>query len=580
MEKRVLLAFALSFLVWFAYQSLIGPPPTSRPATPARTETGSPQAPAAGTPADPSSAPAAAPSAAVSPASVPPVSGEPEREIVVETDTVRATFTNREGVLKSWRLKRYLDSGGQPLELVPQTLPTGTPEPFSVRLDDPAANASLESAVFRASAQDLRVDSAAETLTLDYKDGSGLSVTKSFTFDPAKPYVLGVAVRAESGGKPINAAVQFGPALGPGFDPSGSQTYYLPRGVYLKDGDVERLTPGDLADPADAVQQGTFEFCGADDHYFLSAFVRPPPLRLEYQPLTIPAADGRPVRAYVAYTTRPASPPETPLQLFLGPKDFDVLAAVDRDLVRSIDFGMFAFLVVPLLRALKWVNGWVGNYGWSIIILTILINAAMFPLRHKSVVSMRKMQEIQPEVKAIQDRYAKLKITDPARSKMNAELMNLYRERGVNPASGCVPMLLTLPVLFAFYSLLSVAIELRGAPFVGWIKDLSAHDPYYVIPVLMGVSMFWQQKMTPMTTADPVQQKMMMLMPVMFSVFSLWWPSGLVLYWFVSNMWAIGQQIVTNKLIGPPRAHVARPAAERRMKRVGSGSTDRAESSK
>jgi YidC/Oxa1 family membrane protein insertase len=193
---------------------------------------------------------------------------------------------------------------------------------------------------------------------------------------------------------------------------------------------------------------------------------------------------------------------------------------------------------------------------------------------------MRKMQEIQPEVKAIQDRYAKLKITDPARSKMNAELMNLYRERGVNPASGCVPMLLTLPVLFAFYSLLSVAIELRGAPFVGWIKDLSAHDPYYVIPVLMGISMFWQQKMTPMTTADPVQQKMMMLMPVMFSVFSLWWPSGLVLYWFVSNMWAIGQQIVTNKLIGPPRAHVARPAAERRMKRVGSGSTDRAESSK
>jgi YidC/Oxa1 family membrane protein insertase len=508
------------------------------------------------------------------------VAGEREREIVVETEAIRASFSNREGVLKSWRLKRYLDSGGQPLELVPQAVPPATPELFSIRLDDPAATVALESAVFRASAEDLRVDSAAETLTLEYEDASGLSVRKSFTFDPAKPYILAFAVRGESGGKPLNPAVHFGPALGPGFDPSGSQTYYLPRGVFLKDGDSERLAASDLSDPADAVHQGAFEFCGVDDHYFLSALVRPPPLRLEYQPLSMPAADGRPARTYVAYMTRPASPAETPWQLFLGPKDFDVLAAVDRDLVRSIDFGMFAFLVVPLLRALKWVNGWVGNYGWSIVILTILINAAMFPLRHKSVVSMRKMQEIQPEVKAIQDRYAKLKITDPARSKMNAELMNLYRERGVNPASGCVPMLLTLPVLFAFYSLLSVAIELRGAPFIGWIKDLSTHDPYYVIPVLMGASMFWQQKMTPMTTADPVQQKMMMLMPVMFSVFSLWWPSGLVLYWFVSNMWAIGQQIVTNRLIGPPRPHVARPAAERRMKRVGSGRTDRAESSK
>ena len=133
---------------------------------------------------------------------------------------------------------------------------------------------------------------------------------------------------------------------------------------------------------------------------------------------------------------------------------------------------------MPLLRSLKWVNGYVGNYGWSIIILTLIINAIMFPLRHKSVVSMRKMQEIQPEVKAIQERYSKLKATDPAKQKMNQELMALYKERGVNPASGCVPMLLTMPFIFAFYALLSTAIELRGAPFFGWIHDLSAHDPY------------------------------------------------------------------------------------------------------
>ena len=148
----------------------------------------------------------------------------------------------------------------------------------------------------------------------------------------------------------------------------------------------------------------------------------------------------------------------------------------------------------------------------------------MFPLRHKSVVSMRKMQEIQPEAKAIQDRYAKLKATDPAKQKMNQELMGLYKERGVNPASGCIPMLLTMPVLFAFYSLLSTAIELRGAPFFAWIHDLSAPDPFYVTPVLMGASQFWQTKMTPQTGVDPAQQKMMMFMPLIFTGFSLWFP--------------------------------------------------------
>jgi YidC/Oxa1 family membrane protein insertase len=252
----------------------------------------------------------------------------------------------------------------------------------------------------------------------------------------------------------------------------------------------------------------------------------------------------------------------------MGPKEFDILSAVDKDLVRAINFGWFSWIVVPLLRSLKWINGYVGNYGWSIIILTVLINALMFPLRHKSVVSMRKMQELQPEVKSIQDRYAKFKATDPERQKMNQELMDLYRARGVNPASGCIPMLLTMPVLFAFYSLLSAAIEIRGARFVGWITDLSVHDPLYVTPILMGITMVIQQKMTP-STADPVQQRMMMMMPLVFTFMFLWAPSGLVLYWLVSNLWAIGQQHLTNRLIGPPVVRTVRPAAERRVKKLG-----------
>ena len=170
------------------------------------------------------------------------------------------------------------------------------------------------------------------------------------------------------------------------------------------------------------------------------------------------------------------------MRFFVGPKHFETLRQTDPDLVRAIWFGMFAFLSVPLLSALNWVNGFIGNYGWSIIALTFIINAAMFPLRHKSNVSMRKMQAIQPQVKAIQDRYKHLKATDPARQKMNTEMMELYRQKGVNPASGCVPMLLTFPVLLAFYSLLSEAIELRNAPFIWWIHDLAAPDPFYVTP--------------------------------------------------------------------------------------------------
>jgi YidC/Oxa1 family membrane protein insertase len=190
---------------------------------------------------------------------------------------------------------------------------------------------------------------------------------------------------------------------------------------------------------------------------------------------------------------------------------------------------------------------------------------------------MRKMQEIQPQMKAIQERYSHLKVTDPGRQKMQTEIMSLYRERGVNPASGCVPMLMTMPVLLAFYSMLSMSVELRGARFGAWIQDLSAPDPFYVIPALMGVTMFWQQRITP-TTADPAQQKIMMFMPIMFTGMMLFSPSGVVLYWFVSNLWAIGQQYFTNWLIGPP-VMLARPPAERRVKSAGRGKTPAADKS-
>ena len=578
MEKRLLLAFVLSFVVLLGFQALYPPPEPANPATPPSGRPGTtsqapaPQQPVAPRPESPDKQP---PEAVEGPAAL--VGEQSEREIVVESEFVRAAFTSRGAALKSWRLKHYKDAAGEPLELIPQNVPAGTTRPFTLTLEDAAITSRLENALFRASADALQVDRAPTSLTFEYRDAGGLEARKTFGFSPDHPYVIDFSADVRLNGAALVPTVNGGPALGTGLGSESSMAYGpAPQPVFYRDGDVTRISSGDIQNSA--VQEGRFVFAGVDDHYFLAAAVPSgQPLRVQYQPVSTTAAVGSDEKTptFVAWAVRFASPPSN-ARFFLGPKDFDHLKAVDRNLTYAIDFGVFRWFVVPLLDALKWVNRYVGNWGWSILILTVLINLAMFPLRHKSVVSMRKMQELQPEVKAIQDRYSKLKLNDPARQKMNVELMNLYRERGVNPASGCVPMLLTLPVLFAFYSMLSVAIELRGAPFVGWIKDLSTYDPLFITPILMGITMVVQQKMTPTTMSDPVQQKMMMFMPIMFTGMFLWAPSGLVLYWTASNVWAIGQQALTNRLIGPPQTRTVRPPAERRVKKAGTGKTEQA----
>jgi YidC/Oxa1 family membrane protein insertase len=578
MEKRVLLAVALSFIVLYGYQAMFPPPkpaPRVSPQTPAAAAAPtSPAEPAVQPPT--SSAPSAPPLEAQAPAAAAAlVADASEREIIVENDAVRAVFTTRGGALKSWRLKKYQDAARAPLEIVPQDVPAGLPRPFALAVDDPRISAILTQALFRPSATSLDVTRGPATLVFEYADSTGLTARKQLSFHPQNPYVVHLSATVTQVGSPLVPIVHWGPAVGNALDVNTSGYNMPPRPILHRDGDVDRVNVSDIAEVANA--QGTFGFAGVDDHYFMTAAVTlKEPVALHFEPVAIAPKPGteKPPPPYVAWSIKFDSAPSG-AAFFLGPKDFDVLAAVDRDLVRAIDFGVFAFLVVPLLRALKWVNVYVGNYGWSIVLLTVMINVVMFPLRHKSVVSMRRMQEIQPEVKAIQDRYANLKMTDPARQKMNTEMMALYKERGVNPASGCVPMLLTLPVLFAFYAMLSVAIELRGAPFIGWIKDLSVYDPWFITPIVMGATQFVQTKMTP-STADPTQQRVMMLMPLVFMFMFIWAPSGLVLYWTVSNLWAIGQQVVTNRIIGPPPQRTVRPPAERKIKTAGAGRSDKA----
>jgi YidC/Oxa1 family membrane protein insertase len=570
MERRVLLAIFLSFLVLYFYQALVVKPVPKPPAAIA-TNTAAPQGPPAEAPPP---APKTPPATVSAPAATALVGDATDRDVRIETRDVIAVFTNRGARLKSWRLKHFLDQKNEPLELVATELAGTQPLPFSLTVNDAAVTTTLNNALYTVSGEPAGAAAASSPtdLRFEYRDSAGISAVKEFHLEPAS-YMVTFRAKVFGGDVALSPQVQWGPAVGDVAAETSRFTKHA-EGLLSANGKVQRLAQKDFA--KQATYEGDFPYAGVDDQYFMVAALFLTQSAVTYQPLSIPPPAGSKEQPHELVSFAVQTRPDTPIKFFAGPKDFDVLASIDREFVRAIDFGWFAFLVVPLLRSLKWINGFAGNYGWSIIILTIIINAIMFPLRHKSVVSMRKMQEIQPEVKAIQDRYAKLKTTDPAKQKMNQELMALYKERGVNPASGCVPMLLTMPVLFAFYSLLSTAIELRGAPFIGWIHDLSLHDPLYITPVLMGLSQLWQQRITPAAGADPAQRTTMMLMPVVFTFMFLWAPSGVALYWLISNLWGIGQQYLTNYLIGPPKIHAVRPPAQRQMKRVGGGKTDAA----
>jgi YidC/Oxa1 family membrane protein insertase len=556
MERRIFLAIILAAVVMYGWQAFFMPPPPPQ-STPAKQGTASGTAQSAPRPTEaPSVAPAPAEAQPAAPASA-TVKGEPtEREIVVDTAVAKVVLTNRGGRVLHWQLKEYRTPTGEPVDLIPSNSPADQPRPFSLRVDDAQVTQRVNESLYQVSGEtNGRVDATASTasVTFEFEDAGGLRVRKEFRFEP-RNFVVGFSADVRNADMTLNPWIMWGPGLGDLGAMSSGGSYFTgnavqpPQAIFHRDNEVERLNIDAVTkQPA---HEGQFQFAGIDDHYFVAVLINPGQARLEFNPVSIAVPGSTTPTQFLSGAYRLQRPPHD-VRVFVGPKQFDLLRTVDPELVRTINYGMFAWMVVPLLSALKWLFGFVGNYGWAIIVLTILLNLVLFYPRHRSVVAMRKMQAIQPEMKAIQDRYANLKATDPAKQKMNTEIMNLYRERGVNPASGCVPMLLTMPVLLAFYSLLSMSIELRGAPFVGWIRDLSLPDPYFVIPLLMGITMFWQQRISP-TSADPTQQRVMMIMPIMFTAMMAFSPSGVVLYWTVSQLWAIGQQYLTNRLIGPP----------------------------
>ena len=546
-ERRLLIAVALSLLVLTAYQFLF--PTAPAPRRPAAAPSASPSA---GGPVGAALIPSPIPSPGirsgpVTAVAVTQVADALERRVEAQSDDVAVAFSNRGARLVSWQLKRYRDAKGRPEEMV-QNIPGG-PRALDIETGDPDVDPRLREALFQPSAEVVTLASTGESeLRFQWAEGE-VEATKTLRF-LAPGYLVRVAVEVKKGGRPLPAKVIWGPGLG---NPTAAemevQGYHAPQGVFDGARGVERLVPEKIG-PQHVVTD--VRWAGVESTHFAALWVPPTvPGTVELRAIELPAGEDGQKKLGVGAAVPLAGPGETAL-LLVGPKDHNLLSRLDHDLAAVVPVGEWIGpIVIPLMALLRWVHGWVRNYGWSIVVLTVLINVIMAPLRHYSIANGIKMAKLSPEMRVIQERYRKVPALDPKRQEMQQEIAALYERHGMSMSTqmlvGCLPLLLTMPFLIAFYRVLQVAIELRGASFL-WIPDLSQRDPLFITPVLMGISMFVMQRMTP-TAMDPAQQRIMMIMPVVLVVMFHAAPAGLNLYWLSSNLCSIVQQAVTMRII-------------------------------
>ncbi|MXW39336.1 MAG: membrane protein insertase YidC [Acidobacteria bacterium] len=559
MERRVLLAFLLSFFVFLLFVRFFGP--ESAPPAPPAEETPVAASPS---PAPDLSVPAPETAAPAVPAEI--REAEREQTVTVETSRYVAEFSNRGGRLLRLRLLEHTNSLGAPLEALPQgddlvdsvrpldvVLP-GDPAPtrLTTALHEVAVDGQIRTGPVRL---DLREGETRE-IEFRYASADGLEVSKTVRVQGGD-YRMGVSVSAIRGGAEQLKEVLFGPGIE--HESSVGRYETAEQGV-IESGGESRLFSFSEAAGGEAASLSA-QAVGVASHYFAGLLVADPGQRYEarLEALAIPwesfelvPEDASGSRNLLVAHLRSAGTSE--FTLFTGPKQVELLTELGVDIV---EFGAWLrFLVVPIRQGLLWAYDLLGNYGWAIVLVTILISLLLAPLKHYSYVSIRRMQKISPQVKRIQDKYKALKPTDPKRSEMNQEMVALYREHNVSPIGGCLPMLLMIPFFFAFYRLLVVSVELRHAPFVFWVQDLSREDPYFILPLLMGASQLIMQKMTA-TQAEGIQAKIMMFMPVVFVLIMAWAPSGLVLYWFANNVISMGQQAVTSRIMDRREADVS-----------------------
>jgi len=551
-ELRILVASLLSFgviILWakfFGPKPSVQPMPTNRPAETAPAVPG----PATRTTANPLPVPVAplATAAAVK-------NDSEERTIVVENSLYRVEISNRGAVVKSWQLKNYKDDA-KPQRVLDVVHPEVSEQtggwPFSVVLDDEQLQNAANGGLYQLSSPATALEAPAE-VTLNWSDGH-LEVAKHFQFDHS--YVVGVETSVKFNGRPMTTGLAwlggFGDLTVTNPAPVETVATYYSTGGKITSFVHKKLDGPDKWGPG--VWQGGKDFLGIEDRYFTAAFLAAngaTPGRLEtryWKTSRTAKVAGQDTLEPVPQVAAATPTPSLLLRVYVGPKDYDDLKKMNPPLHGLINFTWLEFIAEPLFHGLKWLHNYVPNWGWSIVVLTLIINMLLFPLRISSYKTTLKMQRVAPEIKAIQEKYKKYSMRDPRKAEMNKEVMAIYSREGINPVGGCFQMFLQMPVWFGLNTALRGAIEMRHAAWL-WVSDLSAKDPYYILPVLMGLSMYLVSKMTPMTATDPQQQAMMKIMPITMAGIFMISPisSGLAVYILTSSVVGIAQQWYLNR---------------------------------
>jgi YidC/Oxa1 family membrane protein insertase len=547
MEARLLIAFVLMGLVLFLTPYIYKPATAPAPGAnvPAVSKTTNAKEASTPPPAEAVPAPPPLPAAAEMPGQI---HGDTEETVAVDTNLYHVVFSNKGAVIKSWVLKDFKDHEGRLLDLVDPAAQGKAPAPFSVdfRSQKPTTDPNL--ALFK-------VDRAGDDLTFEFSDGR-MDVKKTFQFGKDS-YLARVTSQVSQNGVMLPHSLEWRGGFGDETiaNPAPDQHALLydanaPRSYGVFSNELQKKDASS-AKGGPVTSSGVYMFAGIEDSYFTGVFLPAGSSTMELTTYSdqIPK-DGKDVPRVGAAVGGEGF---NSFELYVGPKDIEILKRVNPKLELVVDWGKFGVVAKPLFEALKWMAGKVGgNYGWAIILVTIAINTLLFPLKITSMKSSKKMQSIQPQIAAINAKYKGLSLNDPKKADQNAEIMALYKDNGVNPAGGCLPMLLQLPFFFAFYAVLGVAIQLRGAHWM-WITDLSQPETLaiHVLPLILTATQFLTQKMTPSPGVDPTQAKMMLVMPLVLGYMFYFAKSGLVIYWLTGNVVGIAQQWFLNR--GTPK---------------------------
>lgn len=550
MEKRMLIAIVLTLGVLMAWRAFFAPPP---PPTASRTKA----------PAIAKSEAAAKPGLKGSPARAPEpkvvlpvVEGSEAREIVVENNFYRVTLSTRGGVVKSWILRKYEDATNHPLDVVNDKACAQLGYPMSITLEDAALTAEANSSIYVADPASSTLSAPAH-VTFTYSNGK-IRVKKEFFFGPE--YQVRVKVAVSDGNHDLPLSVRWPGGVGDQSLEMAAENKQS-NAFYDHGGGIKTVEEKKVKETH--IIPGPLSFAGLEDNFFAGVFLPATPesaFSFSRESWNLTDAKGNQTAQSLVAVLGTAQAAPLEFKMFVTPKELDVLGAENPALEALVDFGWFSVIAKPLFLGMRYIyDHGVPNWGWAIVIFTVVINMLFFPLKIKSIRSAQAMQKVQPIVKGIQEKYKQYKFNDPRKQKMNQEVMKVYQEHGVNPLGGCLPMVVQLPIIYAFYEVLETSIAMRHSPWIWWVKDLSVRDPYYILPILAMVLSFIMQKMTPMPTVDPAQQKMMTMMPLFIGFIFFYEAAGLTLYYFVYCLVAVLQQLVINRIYPPP-AQIAPPA--------------------